>query len=658
VTFSFDVFDTVLVRTWWNPEDIFRATAIELTRQGAWIGSERDWCRLRREAEREARAACRFDEVTLDEIYAQVQARTGWTSQQAQFAKDAELRHERTCLRGVGAAREAIDAGPCIFVTDTYLSRSFVAEQLATHYPGVQPSCHPIFCSSELRKTKHKGSLFPAVATTLGCAPSRIHHTGDNRHSDVRMARRAGLRASWWTHTRATPAERRLGGHHPSPDLVRSALAGAARAVRLEPALSEPHLRRIWELGANIAGPLIVAFCAWVLQESQRLGLERIFFFARDGQILARVAERISLAAHADIQARYLYASRQAYYFPAITDLSRDPFARRWLLTNIRGKTPRQLSARLNLTPEEITSLDPSCAAHLSSPDESLSAPEDFVRSLIASPPVAARVNSAAARAREVLLDYLRQEGVLDAHVLVGVVDVGWHGRLQASLQRVIDAQGGPIARPLQGFYLGLRDRPAHAPPTHYLSFADAHAFADSVVEAFTMADHGSVIAIERAADGLCHPRLQEAHNEEAIAWGLATLQAAIMRYADTVCSTLPGQALLSPASIRVMRETVLPVVTDFCSAPPPALARALGALRFADDQLHCVHVPLAPTITPTHVAQALFQRRYDGPGRLWVPGALSASITSDWPRRLALAAYALREGAMRQLRLLLGQQR
>jgi hypothetical protein len=40
------------------------------------------------------------------------------------------------------------------------------------------------------------------------------------------------------------------------------------------------------------------------------------------------------------------------------------------------------------------------------------------------------------------------------------------------------------------------------------------------------------------------------------------------------------------------------------------------------------------------------------------VPGALSASITSDWPRRLALAAYALREGAMRQLRLLLGQQR
>ncbi len=57
-------------------------------------------------------------------------------------------------------------------------------------------------------------------------------------------------------------------------------------------------------------------------------------------------------------------------------------------------------------------------------------------------------------RARSLLLDHLRQRGLLDGARRVGLVDIGWFGSIQDHLQRVLAALRDPPE--LHGLYLGL----------------------------------------------------------------------------------------------------------------------------------------------------------------------------------------------------------
>lgn len=62
--------------------------------------------------------------------------------------------------------------------------------------------------------------------------------------------------------------------------------------------------------------PVLIAYVEWVLREAAQRGIHRLYFLARDGYVLQKIAERFCAAHRLDIQCRYLYCSRMSLRMP------------------------------------------------------------------------------------------------------------------------------------------------------------------------------------------------------------------------------------------------------------------------------------------------------------------------------------------------------
>ncbi len=258
----------------------------------------------------------------------------------------------------------------------------------------------------------------------------------------------------------------------------------------------DPHR----ELGRLLSIPF-AAFAIHVLDESRRLGIDRLYFLAREGAAFMRICRRLARArGEAMPGATYLGASRASTFLPSMRELSLGEIARVWY------QYPRQSFSRLlrNL------SLDPEifgaharrcCVSDLGAPINNPLAHAGLAR-FLNDERVRADFTMARDRARELLVEYLRDRGWFDAK-FAGIVDVGWKGSMQTNLWRA-----APPAR-LHGLYLALSpivsDDAPRCSRAGFLADTRADDWAQDqillngpVFEMFATARHGSVRAYER----------------------------------------------------------------------------------------------------------------------------------------------------------------
>ncbi|HZS37914.1 MAG TPA: hypothetical protein VFF06_13850 [Polyangia bacterium] len=195
---SLDVFDTALLRRVGEPVDVFALVAREYRHRRGGALVPFDFAARRIAAERRARedvwARHQRGDVTLDEIYAALDAPAGWDAAEL---KSLELAAERAlCAQNPyvhAAYRHAQRRGKrIVFVSDMYLPPEFIAGMLRDGgYDQVE-----LFVSSACGGVcKWDGALYRHVAAALGVAPARMLHLGDNPLSDVVMALREGVGA-------------------------------------------------------------------------------------------------------------------------------------------------------------------------------------------------------------------------------------------------------------------------------------------------------------------------------------------------------------------------------------------------------------------------------------------------------------------------------
>src|SRR5262249_53139823 len=96
-----------------------------------------------------------------------------------------------------------------------------------------------------------------------------------------------------------------------------SSLAGASRLVRLEHEADETYNVAQRTVSSAVAGTALFSYVVWVLQSAQKRKLDRIYFLARDGQILLKLAKMAAPTIGYQGELRYLYASRQSWRLPA-----------------------------------------------------------------------------------------------------------------------------------------------------------------------------------------------------------------------------------------------------------------------------------------------------------------------------------------------------
>jgi hypothetical protein len=373
-----------------------------------------------------------------------------------------------------------------------------------------------------------------------------------------------------------------------APPLLRSAIAGGARAARLSATVPPGHAATLRDVGCAVAGPLLSGFVLWTLLEARARGLRRLCFVARDGQVLLRIAQLLLAATGWEVECRYLHGSRQAWHLPALERL--DDAALDWLAAPESAEPLRKVLARAELGPDAIA---PALRRH--GLDGALDARPDRARlaALLRDPEVEPLLLANAAARRRTTLGYLRQEGLFDGGP-IGMVDVGWHGRLQRSLHRLLVAEGAP---PPLGLYLGLVSRPADLPPDALHAWlAQAATVNPVLLEIFCAADHGTTRGYEAGPDGRLRPVLAEAVDRRVLDWGLAALQDGAVAFAGELAAALARHPDHGPEAWEGALRQAAPAAFDlFRREPDPAEAEAFGSFPHADGQTHDAWAECAP---------------------------------------------------------------
>ena len=295
---SFDIFDTLLLRPFVRPTDLFWKMERE---EGA-----KGFAQARIHGEREARTIANtkgIAEVTLDEIYAFIPQWSGM--------KDKELAAEQKCLtvdpEMMEAWNTAKGAGKKVVITsDMYLPSSFLKEVLREK--GID-GWDGFYLSCERKATKAKGDLYEQILDDFGVRADKVLHIGDNNYSDVERAREKGLRTYGWE-SRISAFLRENPFVHSfiktNHDVFASELVGR---LANEWKMSGQHSSStIWErLGFLFGGLFGVAYLSFVAKKAREERLDTLLFVARDGWLM----EQIFRDMVPDIETHYVYAPRQ-----------------------------------------------------------------------------------------------------------------------------------------------------------------------------------------------------------------------------------------------------------------------------------------------------------------------------------------------------------
>lgn len=216
-----------------------------------------------------------------------------------------------------------------------------------------------------------------------------------------------------------------------------------------------------------VTAPLLCAYIAWVVREAVRTGKKRLYFLARDGYYMKRVAELFCEAWGVDLECRYLYCSRYVWrgaVYHMDTEEALDYITlggleagfqkmmqRAGLCEEESFKVAEQLGymedVRKRLSLEERKKLR-----------ENLSKCELFMQLL----------TQHSKEKYQTTLAYLRQEGLLDI-VPYALVDSGWTGSLQKSLYLLLQSAGSK-AKP-DGYYFGMYTKGSEKEAGEYYTY-------------------------------------------------------------------------------------------------------------------------------------------------------------------------------------------
>lgn len=203
---SFDVFDTLIQRPFWEPADLFQLLSERVNQTcSAYV----NFATIRREAEANCRKINGLErpsreEVELDEIYDFIARQYAFDrtmlNEIEKYEMELEFKFAKERKIGKLLYELAIDAGKeVVLCSDMYLPQVCVEEILAkNNYKNYKK----LYLSSTLQKTKHSKSLFQHVKKELGCTSAgEIIHIGDNWNSDVENAKACGFEAGHLSRT-------------------------------------------------------------------------------------------------------------------------------------------------------------------------------------------------------------------------------------------------------------------------------------------------------------------------------------------------------------------------------------------------------------------------------------------------------------------------
>ena len=276
---SFDIFDTLLIRPFVNPTDLFKYLEVEKKADGFFDA--------RINAEKVARKNISYEEITLDDIYKYIIPKF-------KDFKEFEIEYEMNLCLANPKVQAIYDYAvkndkKIIAISDMYLPKKVLEDLLEKN--GFS-EIRKVYVSSEIKYTKGHGKLFKYVLKDLEISPTEIIHIGDNIESDINQANKLGI--STYQITKVFDDFIQA----PANTKYKLLWESQPQSLGLSATLSMLAIRysrgntmnKYWtELAYNIAGPLIISYLNYICSEAKANKIDKLLFTARDGYFLEKM---------------------------------------------------------------------------------------------------------------------------------------------------------------------------------------------------------------------------------------------------------------------------------------------------------------------------------------------------------------------------------
>lgn len=321
---SFDVFDTLIFRTFMHPIDVFKHMNSQVRK--ITDGVIPHFHKIRTFAEDLAFKRAlkqQREDITFDQIYEVIQEKTllpqEIVDQIKQLEVDTELETIYPRQVGIRLLDYAKQLNKTIILTsDMYLPREVFMQILSKN--GID-GFDELYISSEVGLKKTTGNLFKFVLEDLGASPKQMVHIGDNPKGDIQSAKAheidtiflpKSLDLMQLSNEFSKAVFRDTIQKENSLHVSEMISIMANRHFSEKKADKESFfLREHRKIGYFALGPICIGFATWLYRQAQKDGIKHLYFLSRDGKIFKTVFDVLFPSAQYGIKTSYVYASRQ-----------------------------------------------------------------------------------------------------------------------------------------------------------------------------------------------------------------------------------------------------------------------------------------------------------------------------------------------------------
>lgn len=314
--YSFDIFDTLISRVTAEPYGVFLVMQERLknkNNEGKY--SEyliNNFALLRSKAEKNAWKFKNENVVSLEDIYYIFAEMTCLSKENIKELMTLELQTEMDCAVGIEEnirkVRDFYQRNEhVILISDMYLRESDIRNILKNFDPIFDEIS--IYVSSEYGYTKQEGLLYVKVKELEDITYDEWTHYGDNYISDICVPNILGIKTVYIEPQCLSLCEKEMIKQFDlKSSLSMQIVLGTIKNIRTH---YVPN--RETEIGMLTGGVILFPYIEWVISQSMRLGICRLYFIARDGYILKKIADIYIKKNCLNIQTKYIYGSRLAW---------------------------------------------------------------------------------------------------------------------------------------------------------------------------------------------------------------------------------------------------------------------------------------------------------------------------------------------------------
>lgn len=318
---SFDIFDTLITRKIYDPDDIFKLITLKIEKENINI---ENYCKLRKQAETNVRIKKNFEnDCDIDEIYEEFANIANITLEQSEHIKQLEFETElEFCI----PRKDALDiynsllqkSKKIILISDMYLTKEYIEKLLNNcgYYNYFE-----LLISSEIGKRKDNGTMWTYFYEKYGMC--KTIHVGDNEESDMHKPLDLGKNICHFMQGKKMYT---ISNYNLDRDfnLQESIILGSIinkglfnSPFAMHNYNNEAIINNEFKYGYSILGPIILEYLSWLINSLVNTNKKEVILFAtREGYYLQKIYNHLIKKLNKEeinsIEQHYFYISRRA----------------------------------------------------------------------------------------------------------------------------------------------------------------------------------------------------------------------------------------------------------------------------------------------------------------------------------------------------------